>query len=338
MGDQLVDRDGATAARLRWSRPDAVPLTGAKAGAPWADGRTQIIGHRGAPGLVVESTVAGFLHAVRQGATALELDVQLTADGQVVVWHDPVLVPEKAVDTGPATLADSWFPYVGRRLIDLSYGQLACVDVGRRAQACYPGQACRPAARIPLLAEILQTVHELDPSVWFLIELKVDPTRPDVSAPPAAMVSAVLEVVESTAATDRAVIQSFDWRVLELARAQAAHVPRAALAVVGRTFAPSSPWLGSVRFEDHPHDLLSAVAAVGASAVAPAHGLCAGCGHCGRCLVPDRAFVERAHELGLAVLPWTVNSTEHMQAVLAAGADGLITDYPNRAAGLPPVR
>ena len=48
-------------------------------------------------------------------------------------------------------------------------------------------------------------------------------------------------------------------------------------------------------------------------------------------LVADRAFNERAHALGLKVIPWTINDEATMNAQIDAGADGLITDYPTLA-------
>ncbi len=47
-----------------------------------------------------ENTVAGFEYAVRCGVDAIEMDLVLTGDGQVVVSHDPVLVagPEPRLD------------------------------------------------------------------------------------------------------------------------------------------------------------------------------------------------------------------------------------------------
>lgn len=40
---------------------------------------------------------------------------------------------------------------------------------------------------------------------------------------------------------------------------------------------------------------------------------------------------EQAHALGLEVNPWTVNTPEHLRAVIAAGADRIITNFPDRA-------
>jgi glycerophosphoryl diester phosphodiesterase len=49
------------------------------------------IAHRGAPREFPENTLPSFERAVERGADAVELDVHATADGVVVVHHDPVL-------------------------------------------------------------------------------------------------------------------------------------------------------------------------------------------------------------------------------------------------------
>ena len=48
----------------------------------------KIYGHRGAAGEAPENTLAGFLHAIEYGTQYVELDVQLSADGHLVVIHD----------------------------------------------------------------------------------------------------------------------------------------------------------------------------------------------------------------------------------------------------------
>jgi len=49
----------------------------------------RLYGHRGAPAECPENTLVGFARALERGADALETDVHLTVDGQVVVSHDP---------------------------------------------------------------------------------------------------------------------------------------------------------------------------------------------------------------------------------------------------------
>jgi glycerophosphoryl diester phosphodiesterase len=51
----------------------------------------ELIGHRGAPRDRPENTLAAFDAALARGADGIELDVHATADGAVVVHHDPVL-------------------------------------------------------------------------------------------------------------------------------------------------------------------------------------------------------------------------------------------------------
>src|ERR1043166_1131670 len=47
-----------------------------------------IIGHRGAPHQACENTLESFEEALQLGANALELDVSMTSDQHVVLWHD----------------------------------------------------------------------------------------------------------------------------------------------------------------------------------------------------------------------------------------------------------
>ncbi len=53
--------------------------------------RPLVIGHRGASSEAPENTLEAFARALELGADALELDVRLSADGEVVVLHDPTL-------------------------------------------------------------------------------------------------------------------------------------------------------------------------------------------------------------------------------------------------------
>ena len=46
------------------------------------------------------------------------------------------------------------------------------------------------------------------------------------------------------------------------------------------------------------------------------------------------ALVAEAHDSGLAVIPWTVDDPPTMAALMDAGVDGIITDYPDRLRAL----
>jgi glycerophosphoryl diester phosphodiesterase len=290
-------------------------MDSAAAGDPthrWTARGFDVQGHRGAKGLVVENTLESFTAAYEAGVSGIELDVRLSGDGEVVVWHDAVLLPEKARSETPGL--------VGSRVADLTLAQLRQVDVGSQTLEAFPHQLSAPGAHIATLAEVLSlgTGHPSD--VWWTVELKVDPNDPAEVASRPLLVRKVLECLHDAGLDDRSFVHSFDWAVLELSRDLAPAVARSALVESGVTWVPGSPWTGSVRVGETHIDVCAGAAAVGAHVVSPEH------------VLVDEAFVARARELGLGVLPWTVNDPGTMRTLVEAGVDGLVTDYPDRAA------
>jgi glycerophosphoryl diester phosphodiesterase len=281
---------------------------------PWAGGRFDIEGHRGARGLAPENTLAGIRAAAAAGVTAIEIDVRLTADGHLVLWHDSVLAPGTCRPTG----AD----LTGARVDELTLAQLRTVDIGGVLHPRFPDQRLDPKARFTTLHEVLELGEFLAPDVWWTIELKVEPVHPVSLATRRPLLEGVIAEVHEHGIAQRCFIHSFDWGVLDLSARLEPTLLRSALVEVGKTYAPGSEWLGSVRWEDHREDLAGAVAELGACAIGPEY------------LDVDEALVERAHGLGIAVLPWTVNEPADLLRMRDLGVDGLVTDYPDRAAAL----
>jgi glycerophosphoryl diester phosphodiesterase len=91
------------------------PITRQLSGVEW-------IGHRGAPRVALENTIAAFQAAVAQGADGIELDVHVTADGVPVVHHDAVL----SQSTDPPGLR-------GRAIAELTESEVSQGVVGRGA-------------------------------------------------------------------------------------------------------------------------------------------------------------------------------------------------------------
>ena len=58
----------------------------------------RVIGHRGASAYAPENTLASFREARRRGATWVEIDVKLTADGVPIVMHDSSLKRTMGID------------------------------------------------------------------------------------------------------------------------------------------------------------------------------------------------------------------------------------------------
>ncbi len=103
-------------------------------GAPDRD-RLLVVGHRGAEGVAPENTWPALQAGHQAGADLLELDIQLTRDGQAVVFHDFSLMPK---------LGDP------RWLRDLAWDEVQGLDVGRWFGPAFAGQ------RIPRLDRVLE--------------------------------------------------------------------------------------------------------------------------------------------------------------------------------------
>jgi glycerophosphoryl diester phosphodiesterase len=107
----------------------------------------QVIAHRGASGYVPENTRVAFERAIAMGADAIETDVQLTSDGELVLFHDTT-VERNSNGRGP--LAD--YTLAELRLLDLG-GWYAPEFAGERVLTV--GELLEEfVARIPLVLEL----------------------------------------------------------------------------------------------------------------------------------------------------------------------------------------
>lgn len=282
-------------------------------------------GHRGARGLAPENTLAGFEKALRVGVSTLELDLALTRDGVVVVHHDARLSPE--LTRGPD---GEYLSEVGPAIRTLTFEELRRYDVGRIKPRTpyarrFPAQQPADGAGIPALAEVFDLVRRLGAGhVRFNIETKLAPGSQDTPEP-GLFARAVVEVVRQAGMDGRVAVQSFDWRALKVFAAIAPELPRACLTSEGhfdtmqRGLDGPSPWTAGLDIDAHGGSVVALVKAAGCRIWSPAF----------RDLSPER--LGRAKELGLAVIPWTVNAPENIERLIAWGVDGLITDYPDRA-------
>jgi len=268
-------------------------------------------GHRGARALFPENTLDGFQAAIAMGIRTIELDVGVTRDGAVVVHHDTALNPDTTRDR-----SGKWLQAPGPLLRELTLAQLAEYDVGRLRPGShdarrFPKQAAQDGARIPTL----DTILALDETTGWNIELKSIPTHPDHTVSPEEMAERVLHVAGAAGALDRITIQSFDWRAPRHVRRIRPGVARGWL-TTAQTVADGPLWLG--RHMTGMEDVPPAITAEGGGTWTPQH------------TDLTEALLERAHSLGLLVIPWTVNDPADMRRLIGWGADGLITDLPDR--------
>lgn len=288
-------------------------------------------GHRGARGLMPENTLAGFEHALRLGVTTLELDVAVTADGVPVVSHDPALNPALTRDANGHRLQGP-----GPLIRSLSLAQLQTYDVGRIDSGsnygrAFPAQQARDGETIPTLASVFALTRRLGAdTVRFNIETKIFPDRPDDTPDVTRFVDAVLAVVREAGMVRRVTIQSFDWRSLRLVQQREPAIATAYLTIASPRLnnVRDDAWTGGMKWRDHASTAHMVQASGGAIWSPNANEI-------------DAPAVRAAQQLGLRVIPWTVNEPSDMERLIGWGVDGIITDYPDRLraamqrAGLP---
>ena len=113
------------------------------------------VAHRGGSLLAPENTLAAFQRGIDEGADAIELDVHLSADGRLIVMHDPSLFRTTAHEG-----------YIG----DWIALDLQSLD----ARASYRGDAAYPVEHVPTLEQVLALVERQERSVALQVEIKTD--------------------------------------------------------------------------------------------------------------------------------------------------------------------
>jgi glycerophosphoryl diester phosphodiesterase len=161
-----------------------------------------------------ENTLAAFRLAIEQGAEGIELDARLTADGEVVVFHDESL--ERVTDGHG-------------RVRNYTLAELKRLDAGERFNPAFRGE------RIPTLREVFD---ELDRSARFDIELT------DYTDPFGPLAGRVLCLVREYRLEERVVITSFNPIALLKTRRMDPEVVCGIIALRGSKGALQRSWIG----------------------------------------------------------------------------------------------
>ena len=165
--------------------------------------QTLVVGHRGACAYAPENTLASFRLAAEQGAQAVELDAKLSADGKVMVIHDPTV---DRTTNGKG------------RVNQLTLAELKTLDAGSFFGSAFAGEP------IPTLEEVFDGVGKL---LLINVELTNYTSIGD------SLVSKVVDLVRAFYLEDRVIFSSFHPFNLARAGKLLPEVPRAMLAEPG---------------------------------------------------------------------------------------------------------
>jgi glycerophosphoryl diester phosphodiesterase len=252
-------------------------------------------GHRGARAIYPENTLKAFEYAISVGVNTLEMDMQVTRDREIVISHDPYITAERCLDSKGESLREKI------AIHSLTLKRVQSYDCGSVKNPRFPKQQNLPQ-KMPTLDEVFHLVEQSKlpqaAQVNFNIETKIVPQRPELSPTPSEFVDLFLAVVRRHKMTKRCILQSFDHRTLVIAKKKEPTLRIAAL--IAENFINLKLIATDLHAEIiSPHyDWITAEA------------------------------VKDLHEVGVKVIPWTVDEPDDWKKTLALGVDGLITDDP----------
>lgn len=265
---------------------------------PWTERRVIAYAHQGGAWEAPSSTLYAMRRALDAGATAIELDVHATKDGELVVCHDPTV--DRTTD-GSGAIAELTLAEV--RELDNAYWFAPGADVSPGLDpAAYPyrGRAPDdPEFAVPTLRDVLDAFPDV------VLNLDIKQTAPAVAPYEDTLAGLLAEYGR----TGDVIVASFLDAALERFAAVAPDVPRSAGP------AETGEFWQSVHAGEPPPSVPAVAFQVPE--------------RFGDRLVVDRAFVDAAHEAGIAVHVWTVEDEESMARLVGLGVDGIITDVPS---------
>ncbi len=263
-----------------------------------------IQGHRGCRGLMPENSIPGFIHAIDLGVTTLEMDVVISADGKVVVSHDPFISGQFCVNELGAEIKKKEEESIN--IYNMVYEDVKLFDCGIIGNSSFPEQQ-KISVYKPLLSEVIEQceAHIKNTGkapVRYNIELKSRPSWDLIYHPdPNLFTTLVYNVIEEKIPKERVCVQSFDLRILHYWKMKYAEYAISLLVSNNKSAEKNIEELGFKPDIYSPHYKLV-----------------------------SSKDLDYLHDLSIKVIPWTINEANEMKKVIDMGVDGLITDYPDR--------
>lgn len=256
-----------------------------------------IIGHRGARSIYPENTFRGYEYAIEIGCDAIEFDVVVTKDHHVICAHDPYINPKihRWMDGSPIEKKVNIYK-------NLTLADIKKIDCGSNLLKKHPKQIAQPESEIPTLDEFFQLIADCPlenaKKIQFNLEMKSFPKKKHFGPEPALFAKLVVEMITKHNIQDRITIQSFDHRTLHEVKKINSDIKLAGLTDI------------------YTLNLASLATQQGFEILCPHYRLL------------SRKNIEKVQEMGVKVIPWTVNRPRIWDHLMNIGVDGIITDDP----------
>jgi glycerophosphoryl diester phosphodiesterase len=264
------------------------------------DRRVIAYAHQGGAKEAPSSTIFAIRQALSLGVPAIELDVHATADGRLVVCHDPTL--DRTTD-GSGAIASHTLAEV--RTLDNGYWFVPGEDsVTGRDDADYPLRGRfpeDPELGVATLEEVLEACEGV------ILNLDIKQSAPGVVPYEATLA----QMLMSHGRTDDVIVASFLDSATDSFRELAPGIGTSAGTMAVGEFVRAVQ-----AGVDPPESVRRYVALQVPARFAGIE-------------IIDEKFVAVAHDYGLAVHVWTIDEEEEMRRLVGLGVDGIMTDRPS---------
>lgn len=281
---------------------DAIPTAQPEETHMESEGAVLVIAHRGARSIAPENTLAAAVKALEAGADGWELDVAMSADGELVLLHDDTLErTTNAAEVFPDRSPWSVYDFTLEELKQLDFGSwfLESDPFGQAADARISETELQAYVGLPVttLREALE--YTKDNNWWVNIEIK---DASGTAADPV-IVSKVIALVEELGMQEQVLVSSFNHQYIRQVKTQNPGIATGALV--------NKPVVDPVAFLEE----------LDAQAYHPGMR------------VTYEQQVRALRETGYAVNVWTVNEEADVRALVEMGVTGIITDFPAQVRG-----
>jgi glycerophosphoryl diester phosphodiesterase len=255
-----------------------------------AAGKPEVIAHRGGAALRPENTIAAFQHALKLGVDVLEFDMNVTADGHVVLHHDSTVNPEICRPSPGSKVQPS-------PIGTLTLADIRQFDCGSFQRPDSPHHQSVPGQPLPTLDEFLVSVK--GSRLLLLGETKMPPAGSAYAVSPDRFADLIHTALKRHKVEDRFILQSSDYRTLDAMRKKNPNIRICLLNA--RQFKPA--YLDVARRHRATHLMLRAEDV-------------------------DSEQVRQLQSAGLQVFSGTANSVAEWKKYVELGVDAILTDDP----------
>lgn len=250
--------------------------------------KLEIHGHKGARSIYPENSILAFDYAMSIGVDVLEMDLNMTKDKNIIIYHDKNINTELCKNGPSLPIKDMTLSEIK----NYTCGEIQNIDFKEQHTS---------NEKIPTFIELLEWINNSNYSNKNTIKLNIEiKTTHDLDTDSEVIEFAdkLISILNKYNISDRIIIQSFDERALKAIK----------------SIKPSIKL--SLLIEDPKIDMIKLAKKLNVDIISPEY------------ILINKESVKQMHDNGFSVLPWTINSTKNLQEMIDINVDGIISDNP----------